>query len=344
MVRALAEKKAETGTVALEPWVTPDGIGLLGSRPAPRAGGNRGSTGATRRLDARSRAGRYRAHEQRCRLGANAAPRGARGRARGLPTGRHSTSRDPVGLPGSSRAAAGGAWWIWKATRWRRGDALSSALRLRLGVLANWNTAAGDGRASWSRAVARRAAYRRRALRLAADSHAEERSGRGGNQGERPGPRRVPRRVAARRARDLAAGSGVDQLPLGSSGWVARTRLRCPGRHDHGHGSAARWPPCGRTADRDLHRRGASGCRRGASARSARTTRPRQASMPATRKSARRAFGRWETESLVEPRRRLVDLWYGARPGTPDLASLRRFQQRAFANATVGVVLVKNRG
>jgi hypothetical protein len=58
--------------------------------------------------------------------------------------------------------------------------------------------------------------------------------------------------------------------------------------------------------------------------------------------AARRAFERWKTESQLDPRRRLVDLWQGAHQPSPDRASLRRFQERAFGAAPVGVVMVKD--
>jgi hypothetical protein len=342
MVRALAEKKAETGTVLLEPWVTPDGVGFLAH--GPRLGPEETAEAQARRVA--STLGRV--------LVGTVLTSSDVASARTLLLGELGAEPRPGYWAALDLARPGRPSWLEPRGTWRslvdlESDAVEARRRaflgapLRLAVLANWNTqqvtAAQAGLERWFGGL------RTGGERCASLGASMPKSGRAvvetkeNTQGPAaylvvslPDGLATSRREAEWTSYLLGRPRGwLERTFSARAGTVTATARLLGGRRaaalvieiytgeDQADAAVAQV----RALIEHLGRGNVD-------ARDAEV--------------ARRAFGGWETESLIEPRRRLVDLWYGTRPSPADLASLRRFCQRAFASPAVGVVLVKNRG
>jgi hypothetical protein len=342
MVRALAEKKPEIGDVTVEPWVTPDGVGFMAH--GPRLGPEETAEAQARRVG--SALGRALVGTVLTSMDVQATKSLLLGELGPEPRAGYFAALD-LAQPGRpSRLEPRGSW---RSLADLGGDAVEARrlgfIRgpLRLGVIANWNVqqvaAAQAGIERWLGGL------RAGGERCAAPAGVAPKSGKVVLEAKAS-----TRGVAAYVVVPLPDGLGsarreaewTSYLLGRPGGWLERAL----GARTATATATARMLG-GRNAAALLVEVYAAEDQADAVVAQVRSLIEQLGRGSADARDAdvaRRAFERWEAESQAEPRRRLVDAWHGTRASSPDLASLRRFHQRAFGGAAVGVVLVKNRG
>lgn len=335
LARALVHKRSGFAGVAIEPWVTPDSVGLLAH--APRASSSESADEHARRVgDALGRAlvatrlGGSDVAEVKAELLGEIGPAGQRGYFAALDaaSGGHPSWLDPRG---TWRAVSTS---LTSAAEARRRVLLSGPLRLA--VLANADNQQADGVA---------AALERwlRPLRGEPTACAVGNRAPPGN-GEQSVEVSRPEHARAYLAYPVAPGSAREAewtvfLMNRPGGWLEQA-LRGVG---DARASAAFLG--GKNGSALLVELTCAEPERASAVGQIRALVQRLAKAEASEADAelgRRHFAARDAERALDPRGRVVELWRGARPAPSDLGSLRRFHQ-ALGSAKEIVVHAKLR-